>query len=222
MIQMYRLQDLQLSDTTLKQQYYTEFFGGNISTAQNIVNNNPQLSNKVLNASNLNNLVNNILSLENEFNDNVNGELSIDLLDFNLSIDEFIYTTTFNNAIQYEVNNVVDYNGDLYYCKVKPPMGTLPTNQTYWLYIGLKGNKGDYALGVNYKGVWTNTTQYIINDMIVHKNVVYISKTTNSQKIPSDNTSDWFSACRISPQGIYVSSLEPSNAPQGSIWIELL
>ena len=222
MIQMYRLQDLQLSDVELKQQYYTEFFNGNITSAQNIVNNNPQLASKVINASNLNGLVNNILELENDFDDDVSTELSNDLLDFNLSIDEFIYMTTFNITLQYEANNVVSYNDNLYYCKEKPPICTLPTDTDFWVYLGLKGEKGDYALGVNYVGAWASTTQYNINDMVIYKNVVYIAKTSNLNAVPSSSTSDWFNACRVNPQGIYVSNEEPSNVQEGSIWIELL
>jgi len=45
--------------------------------------------------------------------------------------------------IQYAVLDVVSYGGSGYICILYPPVGTLPTNATYWNQIVSKGDKGD-------------------------------------------------------------------------------
>ena len=37
-----------------------------------------------------------------------------------------------NAETQYKVNNLVSYDGSSYVAKVQPPVGTLPTDTSYW------------------------------------------------------------------------------------------
>ena len=37
---------------------------------------------------------------------------------------------------------------------------------TYWLKVGLKGEKGQYSLGVVYQGFWNSSLQYSKYDLI--------------------------------------------------------
>jgi hypothetical protein len=77
------------------------------------------------------------------------------------------------------------------------------------------GNDGDYALktntgawmlwlrvagawvaqatpvGTTYKGVWSAATTYSANDVTSRLGSSYVSKTTNTNKAPESNTSDW-------------------------------
>lgn len=220
MLQMYRLQDIQLSDLTLKQDYYNEFFNGNISTAKAIVANNPQLASKVLSASNLNNLVNSIISLETDYHDETTETFIQYSADFQLSIDELIYMTPYSLTTQYEINNLVVYGDYLCYCKAKPPIGTLPTDTTYWVNLYLKGEKGDPSLGVNYAGAWSSVSTYAVKDMVTYNGIIYIANTINTNEIPS-SSSLWIEGASVQNQGIYVSTEVPTYASVADIYVAL-
>lgn len=219
-MQLYRLQDIQLGDLTLKQDYYNEFFNGNITTAKAIVENNPQLASKVLSASNLNNIVNGILELENDYYDETEVKFNELSATFQLSIDELIYMTPFSLTAQYEINNFVTYGDYLCYCKVKPPIGTLPTDTNYWINLYLKGNKGDPSLGVNYAGAWSSLTNYAVKDMVTYNGIVYIANTANSGEIPSSSLL-WTEGASIQNQGIYVSTTIPTYASVADVYMAL-
>jgi hypothetical protein len=49
----------------------------------------------------------------------------------------------FNASTQYEVSECVSYNGSSYTCILRPSIGTLPTDTTYWKLLAQKGDKGD-------------------------------------------------------------------------------
>lgn len=203
-MQLYRLQDINLDDVDLKQQYYDKFLSGDIDGAIKIITDNPQLDTKVINAKTLNYLVYSLLEAQQEFVTNVPNKLEQNSSKFNLSIDELIYLTNFNTTIQYEINNMVMYNDNVYYCKAKPPIGTLPTNETYWLNLVLKGKQGNPSLGVNYKGGWFSTTQYVKYDMVVYQNKLYVAKVSNLNSTPNTDITNWLFVSTISKQGIYV------------------
>lgn len=49
----------------------------------------------------------------------------------------------FAGDVQYDVGDVVAYNGSSYVAKSKPPIATLPTDTEYWQIASLRGEKGD-------------------------------------------------------------------------------
>ena len=216
-----RLQDIQLSDLTLKSQYYNYFFNGQINEAKTLVTNNIQLSGKVINADMLNLIINKISEIQQLFFTDVIDVLSQQNNNYQISIDELIYMSTFDNTIQYEINNFVLYNDNIYYCYSKPTIGTLPTNTAYWVYLGLQGDTGNPALGVNYVGIWNNTTNYTKNQMVVYNEMLYIALQSNSNIQPT-NTTYWIPSVSIEYQNIFVSETEPSNIKEGNIWIEII
>ena len=49
----------------------------------------------------------------------------------------------YNSETDYEINDVVSYNGSSYVSKTNENRGNLPTNSVYWSVVALKGDKGD-------------------------------------------------------------------------------
>ena len=49
----------------------------------------------------------------------------------------------YNSETNYEINDVVSYNGSSYVSLLNNNQGNLPTNATYWSVVALKGDKGD-------------------------------------------------------------------------------
>ena len=222
MFQLYRLQDIQIADVDLKAQYYSLFLDGNIDGARLLAEANEQLNSKVISKDNLNRLVDAILGLEGYYDDGVTQYLDGLTNEYQVSIDDLIYMTLYNALLQYEINNVVMYNDELYYCYAKPPIGTLPTNTSYWLYLGLKGDNGNPSLGVDYKGAWSSSVTYSEYDMVVYQSRIYVAKTSNINKIPKDNPTEWFLAMDVMKQGIYISTSGATGLSKGDLWLYII
>lgn len=216
------LQDLQLENSQLRQEYYTRFMEGNYSQAFQIIVNNPQLSSQVLKKENLNALVDGILALENYYKNGVTDYLQNEIARLQINIDELVYMNQFDPLIKYEINNFVLFNGEMYYCYKNAQIGTLPSDPNYWIYLGLKGDKGSDSLGVKYVGEWIPTTAYLKNDMVVYDGNLYVSKLNNTNKIPKNYPTEWFLAVKFIPQVIYISLAPDPSWGVGTIWIKLL
>lgn len=214
-----KLQDIQLNEIDLRSQYYNYFLNGDIVNSTKVITDNPQLNSKVLNSSNLNKLIEGILSLEQEYYDNIDNVLQNDLNSFNISIDDLVYLSEWNVDTLYDKNNFVIYENEIYYA-YKDNKGILPTNQTYWIYLGLRGQSAFPSLGVNYIGQWGETISYKQYDMVAYNNRIYVAISDNVGIEPTDNTK-WFLAMEQTLQGIFVSKTEPINIQIGQIWIKL-
>ena len=112
----------------------------------------------------------------------------------------------YNASTQYEVSDTVSYNGSTYTCILYPPVGTAPTNTTYWRLVaqkgntgdqgpqgpqGLKGDKGDKGdKGLNWRGTWSNSTAYSVDDAVYYNGSSYVCIQANTGQTPT-NTSYW-------------------------------
>lgn len=221
MFDIRRLEDININEVILKQQYYNSFINGNIEQAQQLINNNPELKFKVLNAENLNKIIEHILQLENNYFNGVEDVLENHLTKYQIDINDLIYLRDYNSEEQYEINNFVSYNNDIYYCFKKPPIGTLPTDENYWIYLGLHGEDSRIPLGVKYQGNWNGSKIYNKYDMVVYQNQLFVAKENNSNKIPTIST-EWSLQMSVEEQGIFVSEEEPPTIKQGNIWVQIL
>lgn len=218
-----RYQDLSLADLSLRSQYYTLFLSGSIDQAKQLVIDNPQLQGKVLTATNLNMLVNSITNLENLYDTNATQFMADKLSEYQASINDLLYIGDYSDLVEYDINNFVIYDSKLYYCKLTSPIGTLPTNTTYWVELGLKGEVGNQTLEVNYMGTWSSATTYSAKSLVVYDNELYVSYNIggNLNKNPSTETTYWLKALTIIPTKMIASVTEPLDLNVGDIWIQL-
>jgi hypothetical protein len=218
-----RYQDLSLNDLSLRAQYYTLFLSGSINQAKQLVLDNPQLQGKVLSELNLSMLVDSILNLENLYDVNATQVLEDGLADYQITINDLLYIGDYSNLVEYDINNFLIYDSKLYYCKLTSPIGTLPTNTTYWVEIGLKGEVGNQTLEVNYMGTWSSVTTYSSKSLVVYNNELYVSYNIggNLNKNPSTETTYWLKALTIIPTKMIASVTEPIDLNVGDIWIQL-
>ena len=218
---MSKFQDINLNELELKNQYYNEFLNGNIDNAQQIIKDNIELEKKVISAENFNNLILQILQLEQNYYDNFVNDLKKKNNEYQINIDNLINLQEFKVDKQYEINNFVFYNKEVYFCKKKAPIGTLPTDNTYWIYIGLKGDVGAKSLDVNYKGNWSSSNSYVKFDMVVYQNKLYVAKTTNRGKEPNVNLGDWLLVTEVVSSKIIVQKETPK-LNNKEIWFQIL
>ncbi|MEG1620826.1 MAG: hypothetical protein RR322_02835 [Oscillospiraceae bacterium] len=216
------LQDLDLKNVEIRRQYYSYFLSGDYNSAFKLLSDHPEIDSQILTSGSLNELVNAILILENNYKTNVTDVLSAHLNKFQINIDELIYIGNYNPTEQYEINNFVIFNNDLYYCFKAPPVGTSPTNTTYWIFLGLKGEKGTPSLNVNYQGEYLSTRNYLLKDMVVYNGNLYVAKRASVGKTPTNSPADWFLAINVIPQNIYISETPDPNWTDGVVWIKIL
>lgn len=216
-----RIQDINLSDIELRTRYYGLMSAGMIDEAKLMIVSYPQLKGKVLNSEMLNQFVDSVLELEQNYYTEVEDFLLEQRNDFQLSIDELVYIGEYDNLTQYEVNNFVVYGDNIYFCYVIPPIGTLPTNEDYWIELNLKGERGLLSLGVQFVGLWDVTRTYREKEMVIYQNKMYVSKKSGVGNIPLDHEY-WIVAIDNKPQSIYVGVEEPKHMQVNSLWIKII
>ena len=183
---MANYQNLHLADKTLFNQYRT-LFKTNISSAQEILDDS-QLALKSFRADDYNDLASDISTLENNYYTNVPTRLNSLLTNFNNDVSKIKYRGTYSSSTSYYQYNVVSYvvsgNTNLYMCKL--PFGTsvisniVPTNTTYWLYLGLQGDQGSPTIGnLKYVGNWDSSGSYSVDDVVTYgtENIYYLEST---------------------------------------------
>lgn len=61
-----------------------------------------------------------------------------------------------------------------------------------WLKVSGSWVLQSTPLGLTNQGDWNSSTTYHVNDYVGSGGVVYVSRTTNTNKTPASNTSDWY------------------------------
>ena len=93
------------------------------------------------------------------------------------------YKTNWVNNTRYKVNDVVKYGGNLYRCIVShTATGTFSDDEANWTH---------YLRGQQYEDVWSSSTVYQPGDIVYYGGYTYLSKTNHSNRIPTQNASDW-------------------------------
>lgn len=186
-----KYQNLHLADLSVYKQYRT-LFRTNILGAQQLLSNS-QLTNKVFNASNINDMTSDLLDIENYYYDNIPSYLGSLLSTFNGNINNLKYKGVYSSSTAYYPNNIVAYNNDLYYCKITS--GTItnkaPTNTTYWVHLGLRGDQGYPTLGVTLKGKWSSSASYVEKDVVAYSDRLYVATQSSTNQIPISTGSYW-------------------------------
>ena len=236
-----RLQDPQIGTEELISIYRNYFSNRYIDAAHNLINTNT-LKSYVLQAEWMNAVKTKIEDTEKPKETEIDDELVDKNTEFQYNIDELLYLQEYDGNTQYYKNNFVLYNNKIYFC-IQNSLGNLPTNTSYWLDIGLIGEKGQYGLGVTYRGFWSNNISYNKYDLVSYQNNLYIAINNNVGHIPdqsdqylylnnnlylNDNlylgykgtNQYWFLLTKVQPQPIYTFPLDYTQLPIYSIFLK--
>ena len=208
-----RQQDLNASDIPLMRQYQGYIDSGNITLAQQVLEDNPHLKNKIISADKMNNITDGLKTVQKFFKDNVNGYIDtkqqemqdyVDVKTTELTtkqttsintmetkkqemlneVGKFSYKGIYSKITQYYKWNTVKFRGNVYLC-IADVLGSDPTNELYWLKIADNGDK------VNWRGTWTQVGEYKHLDMVTYNNDLYVCKLDNYNKNPELETVFW-------------------------------
>lgn len=218
-----QFEDIHLSDAqlyTLFRQYYKN---GAYQEALNILSQNPQLDLRAIIADNLNELRERVYGLEDVYYIEVEKYLTDLLQSMQTDVDNLSNQNQFNAAKQYYENNFVYYNGEVYFCIKEPLIGTLPTDQTYWLYLGLFGQDGKYGLiNLTFVGSWDTATAYTKNQVVYIDKTFYWALQDNQGQDPSTQPSTyWGVLFTVKPQRIIVDGIQPSDLQAEDFWFQV-
>lgn len=194
---------------------------GQYSQAFNLLNNNADpLKGKAYMAETINTIMNGILNLEGRFNDGVNLFLSNLASQYNDLVANLKLIGAWNNATQYRPYNFVVYNQQVYLCLKQPPIGNLPTNTTYWLYLGLRGEAGTPGVNVVMEYDWVADAAYQPNDLVVYENNIYVALKENTGVNPTTDPTTWLLFIQTNKGGINVSMTAPIASTDNVIWFK--
>ena len=186
---MARVQDIQISDASLKAQYISYFLEGDYSAMLNLIANNPQLDYKVFVANIMNDVATILSTLQNNYQTNVPDYLAVLTTEFDTRVGQFKDFDEWDSSVEYSLYNFVDYNGDIYmYINETASAGNAPGDTTYWLLIGLRGAQGAPGVGLNLRYDWSSVSEYNPLDLVFYGDSPWVAVYTNTNQPPSANS----------------------------------
>ena len=189
---MANFQNLHLADKTFYLNYKT-LFKTNISGAHEILAES-DLDNKVLGATEVNGITSDIVNLQQYYYNRVPNTLEALLIGLDNKIKALEYKGIYSSSTTYYGNNIVSYNSQLYYCKAGEGVAVrnvTPTNTSYWVYLGLRGDKGAAGLGVVLRYDWDSSVAYSAKDVVSYNNYLYVALQSSNNKVPNNNPTYW-------------------------------
>lgn len=221
-IQISWLDDMHLENKILFSQFYQAMMNNDINTASNILINNPQLSNQIIDADNINQLITAILTLESQPKIDIDNFLNNLQIIFQNLINQTKFISAYNSMIQYEKQNFVTYNGMTYFAIMTPPIGTLPTNTSYWNEYNVKGLQGYPGLGLNLRYNWSATVNYSAGDVVVYQNKLWAAIAPNINSVPNYFFDNWFIVGLPKlPIKTSITTTAPTNISIGDLWFKV-
>ena len=199
---------------------------GDISGAQAYYNQIPNAANKILTANDFNKLFQTCEALQRFYQSDVEDYIDDKQDEWEEILSEFTYKGTYNPTTQYEITNWVTYTvqglTQLYICIDTPPVGTAPTNTTYWRTFTVQGEQGVSGNGLSFLGEWQSQVSYYVDDCVSYQNALWICTTNNSNNAPVEGSSYWNLVYRSEPTIYPCQSNQPTSQNVGDLWFEVL
>lgn len=219
-----RYEDIHISDATIRNDFIELYNLGSVASALKLLEDNPQVVDKSTMAAVFNELRERVFGLENVYYTEVEGYMANLLVKMQDTINDLNDCGEFDSTVEYKERNLVHYNGDYYFCLQDPPIGTLPTDELFWLHLGLRGRPGgDGISNVIFKGPYSETVQYETNDIVfVGLNFYYAKIPSLGQ--PVTNTAYWGLFLETNAIKILVQAETPGPTDMGAndFWFQIL
>lgn len=220
-IQYLRYQDIQIPDTELKAKFDEYIISSNYAAAiKLLVDNDVQLKGKVFVADAINTIMSGISILQEKYSTNVTDKLTSLYNEFVELIDNIKFVGEWNQDSIYFPYNFVSSDKEVYMCIKQSEIGTELSNAEYWVKVGLKGEVGSDGFDVTLKYTWSGTNTYEKNDLVVHKNDLYVALKQNIGIEPGTDETAWLLFINIDRLGIHVGPNSPTILIDNRIWVE--
>ena len=203
-------QAMQNGNNALAQQYYAQ-----ITNADQ----------KFIDATKMNKLMDTCVALQKFYLTDIQPYVENLQTEWTNRIEQFNYLGDYSASILYEVNNFVTYTAsgvrNVYICVKVPPIGTAPTNTTYWRKLTIQGLQGPSGENLSFRYGWKSDEVYYPQDVVTYNNVVWGCLVQNSNQTPQSGSTYWKTI--YSPeQVVYPFSAEqPTNMQVGYLWFKI-
>ena len=203
-------QAMQAGNNTLAQQYYSQITNAN---------------QKFIDATKMNTLMDTCVALEKFYKTDIEPYIQSQQSIWGNRINQFNYVGDYSASTLYAVNNFVTYTAsgvrNVYICVKVPPIGTAPTNTTYWRELSIQGLQGPSGENLSFRYAWDSGEVYYPQDVVVYDNVVWGCLVQNSNQTPQSGSTYWRSI--YSPQQVVYpfSAQEPTNMEAGFLWFKI-
>ena len=207
-----KFQDVTSANKALVLQYYTYKEAGNDAAATDLLNTNPALKDTIVTAEMIQYIYDMNVSQQRFYLNDVQTYL-VNLVKPKGYFSETTKYTKYD-TVQYTVNGAIQsYMG----AKVDIPIGTLPTNTTYFNPITLRGEKGASGTGLSVRGVWNSLDQYYVNDCVSWNNAMWYAVMENTNSAPNDLSENWKKFADL-PRFAIASDTQPAAQNIGDEW----
>lgn len=218
------MDDMHLSSENYFKDYYNAVSDKNISQADIIISENPNIQNQITDSDNINNLIKLVNGNEKQIKIDVDDYLEDQLEAFQQLINQTKVMGEFNQKVKYDIHNLVYYQDKGYYAYKEPPLGTKPTDKNYWLEYDIKGLQGYGGVNLNYRFDWNKDTQYQVLDAVVYQNKLWFANQPNQGIAPSLSHYPWLPAMLpLMPTKTQIRKEEPTVVmSEGDFWFEII
>lgn len=210
-------QDIQIPDVATQTQFKTYWNQAKYVQAINLLTSSG-LRGKAYLAEVINTLTNGVGYMEGLYDTDVTGFLASALNHYQFLIDSFKNRYVWNASVGYVLFNFVTYNGEVYMALGDVPVGTLPTDDTYWLYLSVTGEAGADGADVNLRYAWDSTATYVANDLVTYGNKLYVAIDESINITPGTDASKWLLFVDFDLGTITVSTTAPADPYDKMIW----
>lgn len=217
--------DILATDGALIAQYYQAIQQGDQAKATEILQQIPAYTQKRITATDLNKLMQAVLAVERFYKTNVEPYTEEMQIAWQEIIDQLDYKGTYSSGTAYRQNNIVSYTVgglmQLYIATDDPPVGTPPTNTTYWRVFTIRGAKGDSGVGVSFSGEWSASQSYNIDNLVTYGNALWNALVANINQEPTEGSVYWQKIAEF-PTVIYpIREEQPVGQQAGELWFHV-
>lgn len=210
------------TDGPLIQQYQAAMEAGNQTLANQVLAQIPQGTQKIITATDLNQLTQAIQAVERFYKTDIQPYIQTQQESWLATIQQFSYQGVWSSGTSYVTNNFVTYTVSgltlLYLAISDPPLGTVPTNQTYWRLLTIQGQQGQSGQGLSYRQEWNVSTSYGVNNAVTYDGALWMAIQPSQGREPSSNPQYWKLIMALEATTYPIQDTAPTTQDIGGLW----
>lgn len=210
------------TDGPLIAQYQQAMEAGNTTLANQILTQIPQGTQKIITATDLNTLSQAMLAVERFYLTDIKPYVQNLQQNWLSVINQFSYKGVWQSGSSYVTNNLVSYTVSglnlVYIALSDVPVGTAPTNQTYWRLLTIQGQAGASGAGLSYRQEWSNSATYSTNDAVTYDGSLWMALQPSQNREPSSSPQYWKMVMSLETTTYPIQDTEPTNLQVEGLW----
>lgn len=210
------------TDGPLIKQYMDVMNAGNQVLANQILAQIPSASQKIIKATDLNKLTQAMLAVERFYHTDIEPFVENQQVEWLNVINQFNYEGIWTTGTTYQKNNIVTYtlNGLtlLFLATQTVPVGTPPSNSTYWRVLTIQGLQGVSGQGLAYRKEWIAAENYQTNNAVTYNGSLWMALQPSTNIEPGTNEQYWKLVMGLEATTYPIQATQPAAQNEGELW----